>query len=171
MRLEDYLEQVRHQLDLAAALGDERTQQVATALGEAITPAVRLAILGALATAADEMTTALLEAPGAPAVSMHLDGDEVRAEVRFEPATASTPPATPEDEDSSARISLRLPESLKAQVDSAARSGGVSVNSWLVRAVAAAVAGSSPASPATPWPGAARHQGVKAHRVTGWINS
>ena len=38
------------------------------------------------------------------------------------------------DEDLTSRITLRLPESLKARIESAAASQGVSVNTWLVRA-------------------------------------
>ena len=41
-------------------------------------------------------------------------------------------------EELSARISLRLPESLKAAVERAADREGVSVNTWLVRAIARA---------------------------------
>ncbi|MEV4016177.1 hypothetical protein AB0J35_37325 [Nonomuraea angiospora] len=40
-------------------------------------------------------------------------------------------------EGGTARISLRLPEHLKVQVEEAARREGLSVNTWLVRAVAA----------------------------------
>jgi hypothetical protein len=38
-----------------------------------------------------------------------------------------------------ARITLRLPEALKAQAEALAAAQGVSVNSWLVRSVATAV--------------------------------
>ena len=41
-------------------------------------------------------------------------------------------------EDLSARISLRLPESLKTAVEAAAAREGVSTNAWLVRAIARA---------------------------------
>ena len=41
-------------------------------------------------------------------------------------------------EELSARISLRLPESLKAAVEKAADREGVSTNAWLVRAIARA---------------------------------
>ena len=42
-------------------------------------------------------------------------------------------------DDLSARITLRLPEGLKGQVEAAAAREGVSVNTWLVRALARAV--------------------------------
>jgi len=41
-------------------------------------------------------------------------------------------------EELSARISLRLPESLKSTVERAAEREGISVNAWLVRAIARA---------------------------------
>jgi predicted HicB family RNase H-like nuclease len=41
-------------------------------------------------------------------------------------------------EELSARISLRLPESLKTSVERAADREGISVNAWLVRAIARA---------------------------------
>ena len=41
-------------------------------------------------------------------------------------------------EELSARITLRLPESLKAAVEKAADREGVSTNTWLVRAIARA---------------------------------
>ena len=43
------------------------------------------------------------------------------------------------DEAFSARITLRLPESLKQRVESAAAREGASVNTWLVQALARAV--------------------------------
>ena len=43
------------------------------------------------------------------------------------------------DEASTSRTTLRLPDALKARVDDAASADGVSVNTWLVRAVAAAL--------------------------------
>ncbi len=43
------------------------------------------------------------------------------------------------DEVFSARITLRLPESLKVRIDAAATSDGASVNTWLVQALQRAV--------------------------------
>ena len=170
MELHSHVAQVQEQLENAAALGDERTQQTAAALASAAAPALRLAILAAVSAAADEITAALLDAPGAPAVSVHLDGDDLRVEVRVTAEQA----ATPTDEgDASARISLRLSEALKADIESAARRESISVNSWLVRA---ATQGLNPG-----WglggrfgdprrqPGQPGRPG-NTHHVTGWIN-
>jgi hypothetical protein len=179
MHLDDYVRQVHDQLAATAALGDERTQQIAGTLTAASAPAVRLAILAALSEAADEITAALLDSPGTPAVSVRLDGDDVRVDVTSsdpEPSAART-----DDGDASARISLRLSESLKSDVEAAAGRDGVSVNTWLLRAANNAL---SPAWPGVPGlagrgPGGPGGRGSggpgnrrnnNPHHVTGWIN-
>src|SRR3954447_16097121 len=93
MQLEPHLSQVQEQLRAAAALGDERTQQVADALATAALSAVRLAVLSALAGAADEVTAALLDFPGSPIVTVRLDADEVLVDVH-----ATTAPAVEAEE-------------------------------------------------------------------------
>jgi hypothetical protein len=164
MHVDQYVTQVQTQLGAAAALGDDRTRAIADALATAAGPAIRLALLAAATALADESTAALLDAPGAPAVSVRLDDHDLRIEVRTSqpnepdghPAAANT-----EDSDNTARISLRLPDLLKAEIEAAARQDGVSVNTWIVRAIAAVLSGSG-------WGGkrAAGH----SHRITGWIN-
>jgi hypothetical protein len=176
MHLDDYLAQVHAQLTAAAALGDERTQQIAASLTGAAAPAVRLAILAAVGEAADEITAALTDSPGAPVVAVRLDGDDIRVDVT---STGPEPSTTrPDDGDASARISLRLSESLKSDVEAAAGRDGVSVNTWLVRAATAALTPNS-------WPGFGggpghggsgrrggpdNRRGGNPHHVTGWIN-
>ena len=99
----------------------------------------------------------------------HLDGAELRVDVRptqqAEPAAADMAGTASTDEsDATARISLRLSEALKAQIEAAARNRSVSVNSWLVQAATAALA-----EPASHGWGRSWTAGP-AHRVTGWIN-
>lgn len=159
MHLYPYTTGVRAQLTAAAALGDESTRATAEALATAAEPAVRLAVLEAVSAAADEITEALLDAPGSPTVAVRLDHDELRVEVRLTPVTEPTP--APADEgDNDARISLRLPEALKGQIETAARAEGVSVNTWLLRAANSALA------PAPTF----RHAAGSSGRITGWIN-
>jgi hypothetical protein len=155
MQLDTYVEQVQDQLTATAALGDERVREVAATLAGAASPAIRLAILSALATAADEITTALLDRPGSPSVVVRLDADEIAISVTG--PTESATAVRPDDGDTSARISLRLSEALKAEIDTAANRAGISVNTWLVRAATAAL-GAGPAASGT-------------QRLTGWINS
>jgi uncharacterized protein (DUF1778 family) len=175
MQVHPSLEQVQEQLRAAAALGDERTKQIADALATAAGPAVRLAILDALTQAAGEITTALLDYPGSPGVSVRLDGEDITVDVH-----ASVPPDAPaearrDDGEPTARISLRLTETLKSDIDTAAERDGISVNNWLVRAATAALdpnpflswfnAGFGPGGHGRP-----RQGGNNPHRVTGWIN-
>jgi hypothetical protein len=164
MQLDSYVQQVQEQLVAAAALGDDRVRELAATLASAAAPAVRLAVLGALAAAADEITAALLDSPGAPIVAVHLDADDVRIAV----STSATEPTQPrtEDGDASARISLRLSEALKADIDAAATRASVSVNTWLVRAATTALGSSASHDTSGP----RGHRDNNAHRVTGWIN-
>ena len=174
MQLHPHVAQVQDQLAAAAALGDERTREIADTLATAPAPAVRLAVLDALSAAADEVTATLLDYPGAPAVTIRLDGDELTVDVA---ATAATDdePARPDDGDANARISLRLSEGLKADIDSAAERDGISVNTWLVRAAAqrCAPGRSGPAAlrrPGRPAAATDAAGGATHHHITGWIN-
>jgi HicB family len=168
MRFEPYVTQVQSQLSAAAALGDDSTRVTADALATAAEPAVRLALLSVVTAAADEITAALLDSPGAPAVSVRLDGDDLRVEVRAagrrEPS-ADVAAASPDDSENAARISLRLPETLKAHIEATARRNGVSVNTWIVRAASAALSGSGrDGRRASIW------ETGTGQRLTGWIN-
>lgn len=179
MQLAQHVEHVRHQLRSAAALGDERTQQIAANLADAVAPAVQLAVMSALASAADEITAALLDTPGSPAVSVSLDGDhhngdanrEIRIDVRATAVDAGVPPEPASDDgDATARISLRLSESLKGEIDAAARREGVSVNTWLVRTAARAAARTTAQGLAHEIAQDALRRAGSSHRITGWIN-
>jgi hypothetical protein len=173
MHLDEHIRQVHQQLAATAALGDERTQQIAEALAGAAVPAVRLALIGALSAAADEVTAALLDAPGSPTVAVRLDGDDVRVDVAFDTGEPAAPPA--DEGEASARISLRLSESLKSEVERAAAQESVSVNTWLVRAAGNALRGAWGGwPPHADWPGSGgrggQGRGRNARRVTGWID-
>jgi hypothetical protein len=167
VELNTYVEQVRSQLASAAALGDDRTRQTADALSTAAEPAVRLAVLAAVTAAADEITAALLDQPGAYVVSVRLDGDELRVDVRGDVEPVAPTPS--EDADPTARISLRLSDALKADIEVAARAGAISVNTWLVRSAMRALNADTARPNDNQAHGAARnaHSG---HRITGWIN-
>ena len=176
MQLEPHLTQVQDQLRAAAALGDERTQQVADVLATAAVPAVRLAVLNALAGAADEITAALLDFPGSPVVTVRLDGNDVAVDVHAtSPAVEADEPRR-DDGEATARISLRLTDALKSEIDAAAEQEGVSVNTWLVRAAGAALRPSPfPGfGPGFPFnvsaAGRGRGRGGNQHHVSGWIN-
>ncbi|MGI8921786.1 MAG: toxin-antitoxin system HicB family antitoxin [Solirubrobacteraceae bacterium] len=166
MQFDELIHRVCDQLATSAALGDEGTQQIAATLATTVEPAVRLAIMDALADAADEITAALLDVPGGPVVAVRLDGDQLRVDVtRGQPQAAAR---SADDGDASARISLRLSEALKADLEAAAGRDGLSVNSWLVRAATDALAaGSGSLSWGRSGPGGRSHN---SQRITGWVN-
>lgn len=139
MELAQYVTDLQRQLVEAAANGAEDTRAVAERLAAGLDAATRLVLLDALSAAAGEITRDL--APGS--VDLRLRGREVEFVVtppNAEP-DADERSGTPVglDDTSTSRTTLRLPDALKARVDEAAAADGLSVNSWLVRAVAAAL--------------------------------
>ena len=124
------MDAVRADLESAAAVGGQTLVEAAGRLSAALDASMRLALLDALSEAAMELSRQL--ATGR--IEVRLAGRDV--ELTYV-ADAPTPPAA--EDDSSARITLRLPERLKADAEAAAARDGVSTNAWLVRAVTAAV--------------------------------
>jgi hypothetical protein len=148
MDLTPYVENLRRELAVAAEAGGDDARALAERLTAPLEPAIRLTLLDALSTAADEMTREL--APGS--VELRLRAGEPDfvvtpppSEEPDEPAPEPPPLAPPDgDEGAVARINLRLPEQLKAGVEKAAAREHLSVNAWLVRAAAAALARDAP---------------------------
>lgn len=139
MELGQYVSDLQRQLVDAAENGTEDTRAVAERLAAGLDAAVRLVLLDALSAAAGEITRDL--APGS--VDMRLRGREIDFVVtqpNTEPDGDERPAATVDlDDASTSRTTLRLPDALKARVDEAASADGMSVNTWLVRAIAAAL--------------------------------
>ena len=167
MDLTSYVESLRQGLAVAAEAGGEDARVLAERLVAPLESAVRLALLDALSAAAEEITRDL--APGS--VDLRLRGREPTFVVTPPPADQSfdvpdvsaPPPAVPEgDEGTTARINFRLPEHLKSRVEDAAGRAGLSVNAWLVRAVAGALDSDQQGAraPQTPRSG---------QRFTGWV--
>ena len=173
MELTRYVDDLQHRLATAAEAGGDDARRLAERLTAPLDAAVRLVLLDALSFAAGEISAEL--APGS--VDVRLRGGEpefvvalpepeagTRADLPVTPAapTLPSPPAPAEGDDgATTRTTLRLPDQLKAQVEVAAARDGLSVNTWLVRAVAAALE-QIPAAPTT----VPRRGGT---RVTGWV--
>jgi hypothetical protein len=145
MHLDSYIESLRRELAVAADAGGEDARVLAERLTAPLEPAMRLTLLDALSAAADEITREL--APGS--VDLRLRAGEPEfvvtpppADEPPEPATGAPPPAmaAEAEEGAMARINLRLPEQLKAGIEQAAGRERLSVNAWLVRALATALA-------------------------------
>jgi predicted transcriptional regulator len=139
MELGNYVTDLQRQLVDAAEYGDDETRAVAERLTSSLDAAARLVLLDVLSAAVGEITRDL--APGS--VDLRLRGREVEFVVTQSSteADADDAPAVSVDLDdsSTSRTTLRLPDALKARVDDAAAADGLSVNTWLVRAVAAAL--------------------------------
>jgi uncharacterized protein (DUF1778 family) len=135
MDLTPYVEGLRRDLLTAAAAGTDETRRTADLLTAALDPAVRLAILDALSTAMADVTTAL----SGVTVELRMHGREPRVAVDSVEPEPAGPPTAAEEADGTARVTLRLPESVKARTEEAASREGVSVNTWLVRAVVQAL--------------------------------
>jgi hypothetical protein len=145
MDLSDYVDAVRGHLTAAAATGTEQTRETARLLADTLEPAVRLAVSDALAAMAAEVTAAW----DGGLVDIRLRGGD--PEVVVVPAPAAGPEEdvtdAAEDAGSVARISLRLPESVKTRAEAAAAAAGLSLNAWLVRAVTAGLRHTDPPRP------------------------
>jgi hypothetical protein len=154
MQIDGYVQALREDLARVAAVGDESTARAAELLAVALESAVGRRLLEALGEAALELSGQLEEG--------HVEvrfagGDPELVLVRDEGAA----PAEPADEAFAARISLRLPESLKGRLETAAARDGVSLNTWLVHALAR-----SPLSESRPSTG-----GGSRRRLTGYGRS
>jgi HicB family len=145
MDLDRYVSELQTQLAAAAENGDADARAVAEQLNAALDAAARLMVLGVISDVASEITREI--APGS--VDVVLRGRDPYLVVTRPPTTEtdSTGPSTPEvgvlaeplDDTVTSRTTLRLPDRLKARVEQAAAEEGVSVNSWFVRAIAAAL--------------------------------
>lgn len=176
MDLSPYLETVRQGVTSAAALGDDSTRQTAERLGGALESSTRLALIRALSDAAAQISAetaptsvelrmngqdpelvVLVPAPG-PEPTLLLPDDASYPD-RSDPDAASfaaepalDEPGDSEDDEPVARISLRVPASVKTKVDERADADGISTNAWLLRAVMVAL-DDRPVPPPPPPPG------------------
>jgi HicB family len=139
MDLSPYVDALRDDLAAAAAAGTEEAQATARLLTAALDSSLRLCLVDALSALAAEVTASSdLE------VEIRMHGREPQLVVVAQPPPDGAGPdraASPDDneEGGTARITLRLPESLKGRAEEQAARDGLSVNAWLVRAVSAAL--------------------------------
>jgi hypothetical protein len=136
MQLGHHIEALQADLAELAGLGDEATAEAARRLSLTLRSALGLRLLDALTEAALELSAQLPSGH----VEVRMAGQEPEfVLVQEEPESATAG----DDAALSARITLRLPEGLKASVEAAASREGVSVNAWLVRALARSVGASA----------------------------
>jgi hypothetical protein len=179
MDLQPYVEAVRQELRVAAAAAGDGARELADRLSAPLESALRLALLEALSAAAEEITGEL--APRSVEVRLRGRDPEfvVSAPLEDEPVgNAGSPDADSsvffvqhDDDGDPWRVTLRLPEGLRSHVEGAARREGASLNSWLVRAAAAAVQGAveGASQGVSHVAGQDRSTRPTGRRVTGWV--
>lgn len=146
METTQHIEAIRADLEAIAA-GDEATLATAERLARALESSLQMRLLDAIGQAAMELSEQL---PSGRA-EVRLAGRDVQ--IVYVADEAGAAPA--DEEGSTARLTLRMPERLKARVEKAAASEGVSTNAWLVRAVSKGL----------------DQQRRVGHRLTGWATS
>jgi hypothetical protein len=137
MELQPYVERLQSDLAAIAAVGDDAVAAAAERLIAAIRASAGLRLLDALSEAALEVSAQL---PSGHVEVRLSGGDPSLVYV----AGSEPERAAPSAEDLSARITLRLPDALKTSVESAAAREGVSVNTWIVRALGRVLSAQSP---------------------------
>lgn len=142
MNLDQFVQRLQEQF----SAGVEQAGGVALAaqLASRLESSIRLTLLEALSAAADEITRDL--APGTVEVRLRQGEPEfvvVPPPTEAEFSELGGPPPSFEgadtDEGGTARLNLRLPETLKRRIEDAAGAEGLSLNAWLVRAAGAAL--------------------------------
>jgi hypothetical protein len=164
MELSDYVEKLRGELTSITRFAGEDVARAAELLTGTLESSVRLTLLDVLSAAAADITARL----GDTAVEVRLaDGEPTfvvltapEDEGYQEPAQAAGADA----EAGTARLTLRLPDTLKARIETAAAGDGTSVNTWLVRAISRVL--ENPARP-----GQATGRRGPGQRITGYARS
>ncbi len=126
MKLEPILHEIDAIIQSQLALADPATVEAATIFLEAFRPAVRVGLTTAIEQSAAEVTAQL----GDRRVEVRLADGEPELLV----TAAACEPASDDDE-MEARITLRLPGSLKSIIEDAASTSGESINGWVVDAL------------------------------------
>jgi HicB family len=125
MKMSLVVDGLRSDVVAVGELGDEVVGEVAERIADVLGRSVPGHILNVLSDAAADLSATLPNGR----VDIRVAGDDVDLTyVEDEPG-----PTTGEDDEQSARISLRLGEGLKARLEAGAAAEGVSVNTFIVR--------------------------------------
>jgi HicB family len=129
-----FVEKLERDLASVAALGDDAVAEAAERLIQALRGSAGLRLMEALGEAALEISGQLPEGH----VEVRLVGPD--PELVYVPEEPVEPAPAPEEEGLAARITLRLYDSLKRELEAAAAREGVSLNTWLVRTLSRSTA-------------------------------
>src|SRR6266498_2719433 len=135
MQTAQFIEALQADVRELAQLGGEELVQAAHRLEGAVKQSATLRLIDALTQVALEVSSQLPNG--------HLDVRLAGQDPELVYVEGEEPPAQAAEDGLTARITLRLPESLKVSLEKAAEAEGVSVNTWLVRALQRAISGGS----------------------------
>jgi hypothetical protein len=135
MQTAQFIEALQADLRELAQLGGDELVQAAHRLEGAVKQSATLRLIDALTQVALEVSSQLPNGH----VDVRLAGQD--PELVYVEEEGEEPQAQAGEDGLTSRITLRLPESLKAALEKAAEAEGVSVNTWLVRALQRSVSG------------------------------
>jgi len=145
MELSEYIETLRGEVASITRVAGEDVARAGQMIAEALDSSIRLTLLDVLSGAAAEITSRLDNA----SIELRLSSGNptfvvVHAPQELAPLPPSPPSAGPdrgegEEETGTSRVTLRLPDGLKARAEAAAAGDGLSLNAWLVRAAGRAL--------------------------------
>lgn len=156
MQMAPHVQSIQADLAAAASLGDDAIAEAGRRLSQAVESSLQLRLLDLLNQVAAELSSQLPSGH----VELRLAGRDPELVFVEEQAAEPAAQASGGDDGLTARITLRLPESLKVSVELASTSEGMSTNSWLVRAIARALESRGPA-----------RGGRTGSRLQGWAQS
>jgi hypothetical protein len=134
METAKFVEKLERDLASVAALGGDAVADAAERLIQALRGSAGLRLMEVLGEAALEISAQLPDGH----VEVRLVGPD--PQLVYVPAEPAEAPTVAPDDGLTARITLRLPESLKRDLEVAAGQVGVSLNAWLVRALSSSTA-------------------------------
>jgi len=131
MQMAHHIHAIQEDLAAAASLAaDEATVDAGRRLTQALGSSLHLRLLDVVSEAALALSDSV---PGR--IEVRLAGRDPELVYIEEEEAEPEPTQAGADDSFSARITLRLPEGLKAQIEVAANLEGASVNTWIVRAL------------------------------------
>jgi hypothetical protein len=129
MQTAQFIEALQSDLRELAQLGGDELVQAAHRLEGAVKQSATLRLIDALTQVALEVSSQLPNGH----LDVRLSGQD--PELVYVEEEGEEPKAQAAEDGLTARITLRLPDSLKTTLERAAEMEGVSVNTWLVRAL------------------------------------
>ena len=135
---------------------DEQSQALADRMTSALAPALHLQLLDLLGEVAMGVSDQLPDGH----LDLQLAGRDAVLIYRPSPAVESRPPV--DEGTDTARLTLRMPESLKNAIEVAAASDGLSTNAWLVSAARRRL---------SPTSGAPSNPVSTKRRITGYVQA